>query len=314
MRYWIKVTAGLLAVFLVFFLIFEAVSYWQDNKNSDTETPGKSFVWKISSQTNHIYLLGSIHYASEDLYPLDGVIEAAFNSADYLVVEVNVSNIDSNDPYYRDAVLKYATYPQREGLKENLPGDLYNQLKVKLAAYGVDITSVNPVRPWLLSMAMGTSTGQELNLSTEYGIDYHFLLEAQKNNMRILQLEGFIDELSALSAVPDEVMVKEILSDNIFYSAADILNLLFDAWETGNAAKMEGVTYLGPLFEPEMAPYNEIILEQRTHNWMNKIEKYLADDETYFVVVGAGHLVGEKGLLNLLKNEGYTIEQLNDID
>jgi uncharacterized protein YbaP (TraB family) len=45
-----------------------------------------------------------------------------------------------------------------------------------------------------------------------------------------------------------------------------------------------------------------------------KIEEFLADDEIYFVVVGAGHLVGENGLINLLKNQGYETEQLYDSD
>ena len=54
--------------------------------------PGKSFIWKVSSETNSIYLLGSIHLATPELYPLDSCIEDAFALADNLVVEVDLSS------------------------------------------------------------------------------------------------------------------------------------------------------------------------------------------------------------------------------
>ena len=308
MRYWTKAAASFLSVFLVCFLVFEAAYQWRSDTDVN-ETLGKSFIWKISSQTNCIYLLGSVHIGSKDLYPLDSSIEAAFKEAKYLVVEININDVDPNSDSYIGMVIYYATYPKGEGLKENLSADLYEQLKVKLEKLNVKITTVNNFRPWLLALIMGMDTDL-MSYDVEYGIDVHFINEAERIDKSILQLEGVIDQLAALSDVPDEVMVKMILSDVVYYSPEQTLEFLFDAWETGNAAKMEGVLFLGSLFEPELAPYNEILVDQRNSKWIDKIENYLADDETYFVVVGAGHLVGENGLLNLLKNKGYTLEQL----
>ena len=54
----------------------------------------KAFIWQISSDTSTIYLMGSIHVASSAIYPLDEVIENAFQIADSLVVEIDISNIN----------------------------------------------------------------------------------------------------------------------------------------------------------------------------------------------------------------------------
>ncbi|MDD5493017.1 MAG: TraB/GumN family protein, partial [bacterium] len=288
MRYWTKAAASLLSVFLICLLIFAAVFYWQGDNSIKEETPGKSFVWKISSPTNHIYLLGSVHVGSSDLYPLDSAIEAAFKTAKYLVVELNINDIDSNSEYFQNMVFYYALYPEGEGLKENLPADLYEQLKEKLVKMNINITSANSLRPWLIAMATGVDLGA-MNYDAEYGIDVHFLNEAERTDKSILQLEGAIDQLAAISDVPDEVMVKMIISDVIFYSPKQTMDILFDAWVTGNAARLEGLLFLGSLLEPETAPYFEKLIDQRNFSWMEKIEKYLADDETYFIVVGAGH-------------------------
>ncbi len=311
MNYWIKASASFLAVFLVCIVVFAATSYWQGNEDTVTETPGKSFIWEITSSTNHIYLLGSIHVGSEELYPLDSAIEEAFESSKYLVVELDASTIDVYSPDLLKTLIAYSMYPKGQGLKENLPADLYEQLKNMLDQFHLKIETVNNCRPWLLSTAISANASAALNFDNEHGIDYHFLYEAIQNNIRILQFESFEEQLAALSDVPDEVMVKGMISDTGFYSAEQTMDLIFSAWETGNAAKMEGITFLGSLLEPETAPYFDIIIDQRNFKWMEKIENYLTDDETYFVVVGAGHLVGKNGLIYLLKEKGYTLEQLN---
>ena len=56
------------------------------------------------------------------------------------------------------------------------------------------------------------------------------------------------------------------------------------------------------------------MLDERNITMAEMIEEFLADDETYFVVVGAGHLVGDNGLINILDERGYVTEQLYDLD
>ncbi len=55
--------------------------------------------------------------------------------------------------------------------------------------------------------------------------------------------------------------------------------------------------------------YEELLLNKRNINWISQL-KTIMPKESVFVAVGAGHLVGEKGLLTLLRNEGYKVEPL----
>jgi uncharacterized protein YbaP (TraB family) len=62
--------------------------------------------------------------------------------------------------------------------------------------------------------------------------------------------------------------------------------------------------------DPRLSIIHDKLLYQRNENMVAKIEDYLKGKETYFVVVGAGHLVGNKGIIELLKGKGFLIEQL----
>ena len=58
---------------------------------------GKSFLWKVQSKTNTLYILGSVHFLKKEMYPLNKKIEDAFDKSEVLVVEANI-----NDPAQTD--------------------------------------------------------------------------------------------------------------------------------------------------------------------------------------------------------------------
>ena len=73
---------------------------------------------------------------------------------------------------------------------------------------------------------------------------------------------------------------------------------------------MESIIAKGSLDERRFSSINEMLIIRRNRNIVLKIDDYLKTKATYFVVVGAGHLLGEKGIIQLLKERGYTVEQL----
>ena len=56
-----------------------------------------------------------------------------------------------------------------------------------------------------------------------------------------------------------------------------------------------------------VSEHQDVLLKQRNENWISKIEEYAKDQPTFFGV-GAGHLPGKNGVIQLLRNEGYTVE------
>ena len=299
----------LFTIILLFSLVFPCYSCSApDIATTTDEQNGKSFIWKISSNDSYVYLLGSIHVASPELYPLDSAIESAFEMSDKLAVETNVNEVSPLKTLL--LIEKYGLYPEGEGLKENLPETLYTELRKQLSELGLLMVDINDYRPWLIVMMMEGMVMVEQEYSAEYGIDLHFMDRAADRDMEILELESAEYQFELLSNLPDELMIKVLEMSIEEPLTVEDVDLLFEFWEDGDAEGLEALMFEGISEEPVLEPYYDAIFTQRNINMMTKIEEYLADEYIYFIVVGAGHLVGEEGLINLFNEAGYTIEQL----
>jgi uncharacterized protein YbaP (TraB family) len=276
------------------------------------EEKGASFAWKITSDVSSVYLLGSIHVASPDIYPLDNVLETAYLEADNLAVEVDVTAVD--DAVITALVTQYGTYPEGDGFKQSVPQDLYSKLEAQFGKWGIPLAQMNGLRPWLILTTLEQLVWQDLGYISEYGIDYYFLEKANSEGKDIIELESAEFQLKTLSSLPDDLMVKAMeayMEDILIKEDAEEL---FEAWVEGDTDAMEALVFQALIDYPELKPYSDAMFDERDFKMAENIEDYLADSETYFIVVGAGHLVGENGLLNLLDDRGYKLEQLQDLD
>lgn len=274
--------------------------------------PNKSFIWKISSEASSVYLLGSIHMASPELYPLDSSIENAFELADNLVVEVDTTQVDAT--YTLQLLMDYGTYPQGEGLRDHIPDDLYTQLEEQFEELGFGIVTFDIYRPWVVAVMQEELQMQALGYPAEHGIDTYFIDKAAESGKDIIELETAEFQIELISSFPDELMIL-LLEEGVEnpLTEEDAASL-FEAWEDGDTVAMEWLLFEALAGEPALEPYYDKMVDERNVNMAEIIEGFLADDETYFVVVGAGHLVGDNGLINILDGRGYVTEQLYDRD
>jgi len=169
-------------------------------------------------------------------------------------------------------------------------------------------------RPWVVVMLQEQLQLQELGYDTEYGIDLYFINKAVETGKDIIELETEDFQIELLSAFPDELMIL-VLEANIENPLTqEDADLLFEAWKDGDAVAMELLLFEALTEEPALAPYYDKMIDERNINMAEIIEWFLTDDESYFVVVGAGHLVGDNGLIAILDGRGYVTEQLYDRD
>jgi uncharacterized protein YbaP (TraB family) len=300
--------AVLVTVILCLLLLPLAACGAQDNP----DTQNKSFIWKISSEVNSIYLLGSIHVASPDIYPLDSAIEDAFALADNLAVEVDIAHMDGT--HMLQLMMDYGTYPEGEGLRDHIPADLYAQLNEQFEEFGFGLATFDSYKPWVVVTMQEELQLEELGYDTEYGIDLYFLNQAAESGKDIIELETAEFQIELISAFPDELMIL-LLEEGVENPLTEEdATSLFEAWEDGDAATMELLLFEALIDEPALEPYYEKMIDERNLTMAEIIEGFLADDETYFVVVGAGHLVGDNGLISILGGRGYVTEQLYNRD
>ena len=267
----------------------------------------KSFLWKIQSKTNTVYVFGSIHYLKKEVYPLDEKIENAFDKSDILGVEANINDIKKEDI---QKLIGSAFYPENETLEKNVSTETYEMVKKELGGLGLLPEVTNKQRPWFLALTLASLETLKLGFDPNYGIDKYFLSKAT-GKKKILELESFDYQINLFSQLSDKD--QELL---LLYTLKDIdvlkqeLDRLIQAWTSGDTKGVESIVTRSLAEDKRLSPIYEKLIYERNRNMASKIEDYLKTKETYFVIVGAGHLVGNQGIIEILKGKGFLVEQL----
>jgi uncharacterized protein len=274
-----------------------------------TEEPREyTFLWEIKSDTTRVHLLGSIHVGSLDIYPLAQSIEDAYDAAEYLVLEIDTSEISDDEAAIQ--LIRYGLDAGGSDLSTKVSEELYTWLTDEFARFDVDLSLLASFRPWVISLTLNQFQVEELGYEAQYGIDMYFQNQAIVADKEILELESAAYQFEVLSSIPDDLWVLDL--EKVMQKPLDKeeMERLYDAWLAGDTNFMAELVFAPLNDDPRMAPIYEVMFDVRNAQMLEKIMDYLADNETYFVIVGAGHLVGENGLLKLLEEQGYTVTQV----
>ena len=268
---------------------------------------GKDFLWKVQSKTTTAYLLGSIHFMKKDIYPLDRRIEDAFDESAVLAVEANINDVSKLD---MQALMQKAFYPPDDTLEKHISMETYERARKEFGAFGIPAWLINKQKPWFLALTLESMELVKLGFDPDYGVDVHFLSEAS-GKKKIKELESVDYQINLLSGFSDGEQEAFLLSTlgglSSYKKEAD---KLLDAWISGDAGGMESILRESITEDKQTASVFDKLLYERNRNMVSKIEGYLKTGETHFVVVGAAHLLGEKGIINLLRQKGYQVEQM----
>jgi uncharacterized protein YbaP (TraB family) len=274
-------------------------------QNARTATTTKNFLWRVESATGALYLAGSVHALSADIYPLNPVFEKAFTASDTLVEEINLGEMNQltsapltilgkgmfqDGRTFDQVVSKETAALVAERVKDTIPFEM-----------------LRPMKPWMVDLMLTAIELQKEGLDANLGLDKHFFDEAQTAGKRVVGLEtaeSQIDRLDQLPAAVQEQMLRSSLED--LDSERKNLKAIVAAWRRGDAAGLQQLLLAG--FANYPAAYASLLVE-RNRNWMPQIEACLGGRNSCFVVVGAAHLVGPDGLLAMLQKKGYRVTQ-----
>jgi len=266
--------------------------------------PVKGLFWKATSGTRTLYLLGSIHVGDSRMYPLPKEIEGAFERSAALVVESYSPNDSQADV---DAFMdKHGVYPEGESLFRHLSSGTEDKLRQFASKNGVDATNLGSLKPWVVMMVTGfwpmISGGKTPSAP---GIDDYFIGKA-KDHKPIVGVETTEFQLNQLASIPDESQIA-ILTDALASSSTGEPDLE-ELWAAGNAAKIEKVT------TGSFAKYPAIrkrLLEERNSHMVAVALSTLSSKNPCFLVVGAAHMLGPDGIVNLLRRKGFQVSAVH---
>ncbi len=270
-----------------------------------TNTSGKSFLWKVQSGTKLVYLAGSVHALSPDVYPLSPAFEKAFSASDTLVEEIDLAEADALT--LAPTILAKGMYLDGRRFDSVVSKETAALVATRLKDAGLPAEMFQAMKPWMVMLTVAALEAQKAGLDPNLGLDKHFYDRAKAAGKRIIGLEttaSQIDRLDTMSESLQEQMLRSSLSEA--ETARNSLKSIVAAWRRGDSAALEK-TLLAD-FTEYPAAYRSLIVE-RNNNWLPQIDACLARPTPCMVVVGAAHLVGPDGLLTLLQRKGYKIEQ-----
>lgn len=282
--------------------LMSSLLYAQEKVGIET----KNFLWKAQSKKNTVYLLGSVHFLKKENYPLPPRIEMTFSDARKLVLEINLDNQDRQS--VQQMIVLKGMYPHNTTLQENISKKTYEWVEKRAKELGMDIQALNRLQPWFVALTLSALKLQTLGFDPNYGIDQYFAEKAKKEKKEIVALETWEDQINlfvGMSQESQELLLLRTLRDLEVMEKE--LTRIVRSWTVGDVRTIE--TLLLESFKEYPQVYRRLISD-RNRNWLPKIEELLDQDENYIVVVGAGHLVGKEGIIALLKEKGYSVDQL----
>jgi uncharacterized protein YbaP (TraB family) len=275
---------------------------------AETQDGGKVFMWDIASDTSTVHLLGTIHFLSEDMYPLDGAIERAFEESGTVVMEMAASQ--ANLMKAAGLALQEGMYRDDRTLDTSLSPEVLAKLDAYLKERGLGVASFNKMKPWLMTVTLAVLELSNLGFKAEQGIDMHFYQKAVERSIPVWDLETPEFQVKMLSEGTDEEHEKA-LSEALdqLPKTGEVLDKLTGGWKAGAPDAIDQVLVEYRSEDEALRAREERIIYERNEHMTEKIEQLLKRPGTYFVMIGGAHLVGERGIVKVLQDKGYKVTQ-----
>jgi len=273
-----------------------------------SQAAAKAPVWKVSKGDDYLYLGGTIHLLSEKDYPLPAAFETAYKSTDDIVLETDAAALAA--PEVQGQILNAMSYQDHRGLSNVLDRDVYNELDTLLKSKGIPIAVFDSFTPAGAMMALTQFELQRLGLIGGEGVDVHFGKRAINDNKESLFLETFEEQLGfikSMNLLEPNLVIKSGIKDLV--TLETMWSDLLDAWRTGDLEQLEKIAIKD--MQRDFPSMYQTILVKRNNAWFKEVETMILSEDKEFILVGALHMAGDKGLIRRLKQAGYTIEQLD---
>lgn len=279
-----------------------------------TDRAAKGFLWEVSNGKNSVYVLGSIHVADSSIYPFSESILESFDKSNALAVEADIVGDQEGLQY----MMEKAIYTDDNTLEKNVPPETYKAFVEKISAAGLDPKQFEKIKPWYAGFLVQGLDMQDASLDATMGIDFNLMTKAMFSNKEILEIEGIKFQADLFDSMSNELQISLLESSLVEVKENDVdvnvqgevIKYMLDMWKKGDMVEFE--KFMEKNNQEGNQEFNKMLFNKRNENMSNKVEEYLnsEDGETYFVVVGAGHLVGDTGIIKAMKDRGYTVKQL----
>ncbi|WP_051207184.1 TraB/GumN family protein [Pseudidiomarina sediminum] len=263
-------------------------------------TANASMLYKVSGNgmEEPSYLFGTIHIICQSDFKVDDATTAAFNEADRIVLE-----LDMDDPAVMQSMQSKVLSPGGEKISSYLDDDQQTLLDNFLTSnIGANLQAVDNLRPFIISTMVMSS---QMGCAQQVSYEGYFVQQAMAQEKQLDGLETVDFQMGVFEQIPHDEQVSWLIESlEQPEQAKKDLKRMLDAYL---AADVEGLYNLFSEYEA-YSEYKALMLDNRNYDWQQKLDQQLQAPGSEFIAVGAGHLGGKAGMINLLKESGYTVE------
>lgn len=271
-----------------------------------SERQAKHLVWRVDKAGKTLaFLVGSVHVLTKESYPLPAVFDAAFNQTSTLVEEIDLG--EAGDASALLATATQAIFTDGQTLRTVLDGATYARVEAKATAAGLPMMFLDRMKPWLVAVTLSVPDLQRAGFDPANGLDRYFYdrARAAARPVRGLETAAYqVERLNGLTMTVQVDMLRATLAD--VEAQVSAVKEIVDGWRTGDVETLERLLLQEFRAAPEV--YQRLLVD-RNRNWVPKLAECLPTAPC-LVVVGAAHLLGSDGLVALLREAGFTLEQL----
>jgi uncharacterized protein YbaP (TraB family) len=263
-----------------------------------------TLLWKISGNglQKPSFLFGTFHLLCKDDIHFSDQLKKAMKSSDEIYME-----LDMDDPSTVLGGMLYMNMKNDTTLESLYTPEEYTRLKNYFSdTLKMPVMLLQKAKPYFLVALLYP---RMMDCASPAGVEEELMKIAKEDKKEIKGLETIQFQASVFDSIPYEWQAKELLKN------IDSFSVYKNEFETMlnfyKNQQLDSIKSLMGKSESGEQKYDDLLLNNRNKNWVKQL-KGIMKNESVFVAVGAGHLVGEKGLINLLKKEGYKVEPLEN--
>ncbi|PKN51351.1 MAG: hypothetical protein CVU55_11980 [Deltaproteobacteria bacterium HGW-Deltaproteobacteria-13] len=286
---------NLLRTTLALFIFFTASGAWAE-----------SSVWVASSSRANVYLAGSFHMLRASDYPLPAEFFTAYKNSRKIIFEVPLDETKGMDRMSN--FLGKAFYTDGTTLKDHISAAAYAKAEKFCKERNYSLEQYQILKPALFLSMITVLEMNRIGAEPQKGVDYFFNDKALQDGKATGSLETLDQQLNILLSMDDALGSDQIIeSIEEFKQIETALGEYLAAWRKGDEIRMEEMFIKDLKSYPKL--YKTLIFD-RNNKWMTDITGFLNSPGNTMVIVGAAHLVGPDGLINLLRKRGYKVVKL----
>jgi len=264
-------------------------------------------VWALHGEHNTVYLAGSVHLLRASDAALPAAFERAYAGSRALVMELDLGKVDQLEA--ASWMMQHGTLPEGSSLRKAIGDERYRRVTAEAGRLGLPMETADGQTPWAIGLELLELQYMQLGFDPEQGVEQQLERRAQTDGKPTSGLETVTEQLGVFETLSPEDQARFLdLIVSEMHGVESETQSVVGAWRAGDAHKLAAL--LGDEYKSFPTLYRTLVTD-RNRRWLPQIEKLLKDKDNYLVVVGALHLVGEGGLLELMRKDGFAAEAMN---